>query len=140
MSDRKALRSPRIKAESEGEKLCVRESIWSTVIQFYLSPRSKADLESANSPSTRRGITESEPFLRILEFGLWCQYDWTYNSLVILLWTRLLPRQLTVALHTQWRIVIKGGKTVTVCRRGLAVEETKGEDDWRIMHQWALMS
>ncbi|GFT81916.1 hypothetical protein TNCV_3908901 [Trichonephila clavipes] len=48
------------------------------------------------------------------QFGLWCQCDWTYNSLAILairLWTRSLPRQLTVALHTQWRIVIKGGLT-----------------------------
>ncbi|GFX24423.1 hypothetical protein TNCV_992391 [Trichonephila clavipes] len=58
---------------------------------------------------------------RAIEFGLWCQCDWTYNSLAILLWTRSLPRHLTVALHTQWRIVIKGGKTATVGRRGLAV-------------------
>ncbi|GFW79179.1 hypothetical protein TNCV_2475861 [Trichonephila clavipes] len=34
---------------------------------------------------------------------------------------RSLPRQLTVALHTQWRIVLKGGKTTTVGRRGSAV-------------------
>ncbi|GFX48717.1 hypothetical protein TNCV_408241 [Trichonephila clavipes] len=57
---------------------------------------------------------------------------------------------MTVALHSQWRIVLKGGKTTTVGRRGSAVgacvghllvcEETGGVDDWRIMHQWALMS
>ncbi|GFX39205.1 retrovirus-related Pol polyprotein from transposon 412 [Trichonephila clavipes] len=35
-------------------------------------------------------------------------------------WTKSLPRQLTVALHTQWRIVLKGGKTTTVGRRGSA--------------------
>ncbi|GFW21432.1 hypothetical protein TNCV_1532561 [Trichonephila clavipes] len=62
---------------------------------------------------------------------------------------RSLPRQLIVALHIQWRIVIKGGKAATVGRKGLAVgacvrhlqvcEETRGEDDWRIMRQWALM-
>ncbi|GFV95898.1 retrovirus-related Pol polyprotein from transposon 17.6 [Trichonephila clavipes] len=34
---------------------------------------------------------------------------------------RSLPGQLTVALHTQWRIVLKGGKTTTVGRRGSAV-------------------
>ncbi|GFT85259.1 hypothetical protein TNCV_497121 [Trichonephila clavipes] len=37
------------------------------------------------------------------------------------MWTRSLPRQLTVALHIQWRIVIKGGKRATVGRKGLAV-------------------
>ncbi|GFV46893.1 hypothetical protein TNCV_4289721 [Trichonephila clavipes] len=72
-----------------------------------------------------------------------------HNCLAILLWTRSLPRQLTVTLHTQWRIVLKGGKTMTVGRRGSAVgacvghllvcEETGGVDDWRIVHQWALM-
>ncbi|GFY29925.1 hypothetical protein TNCV_4072381 [Trichonephila clavipes] len=31
--------------------------------------------------------------------------------------TKSLPRQLTVVLHTQWRTVIKGGKTATVGRR-----------------------
>ncbi|GFX76395.1 retrovirus-related Pol polyprotein from transposon 297 [Trichonephila clavipes] len=36
-------------------------------------------------------------------------------------WTKSLPRQLTVALHTQWRIILKGGKTTTVGRRGSAV-------------------
>ncbi|GFU96189.1 hypothetical protein TNCV_3499971 [Trichonephila clavipes] len=61
---------------------------------------------------------------------------------------RSLPRQLTIALDTQWRIVNKGGKTAKVGRRGLAVracvghllvcEETSGEDDWRLMCQWAL--
>ncbi|GFY01494.1 hypothetical protein TNCV_2606811 [Trichonephila clavipes] len=54
--------------------------------------------------------------------------------------------QLTVALHIQWRIVIKGGKTATVGRKGLPVGacvrhlqvcgETRGVDDWRIMRQW----
>ncbi|GFX75827.1 retrovirus-related Pol polyprotein from transposon 297 [Trichonephila clavipes] len=34
---------------------------------------------------------------------------------------RSLPEQLTVALHTQWRIVLKGGKTTTVGRRVSAV-------------------
>ncbi|GFX22796.1 hypothetical protein TNCV_2605381 [Trichonephila clavipes] len=72
------------------------------------------------------------------------------SGLDILLWTRSLPRQLFVALHTQWRIVLKGGKTTTVGRRDSAVgacvghllvcEETRGEDDWRIMRQLALMS
>ncbi|GFW75353.1 hypothetical protein TNCV_4190071 [Trichonephila clavipes] len=33
---------------------------------------------------------------------------------------RWLSRQLTVAIHTQWRIVLKGGKTMTVGRRGSA--------------------
>ncbi|GFW50486.1 hypothetical protein TNCV_2887891 [Trichonephila clavipes] len=37
------------------------------------------------------------------------------------MWTKSLPRQLTVALHTQWRIVLKGGKTTTVGRRDSAV-------------------
>ncbi|GFV80262.1 hypothetical protein TNCV_2573401 [Trichonephila clavipes] len=32
---------------------------------------------------------------------------------------RSLPRQLTVALHIQWRIVIKGGKMTTVGRKSL---------------------
>ncbi|GFW43831.1 retrovirus-related Pol polyprotein from transposon 297 [Trichonephila clavipes] len=53
--------------------------------------------------------------------GLWCQLDKTNNCLTILLWTRSLPGQWTVALHTQWRIVLKGGKTTTVGRRGSAV-------------------
>ncbi|GFT66865.1 hypothetical protein TNCV_996511 [Trichonephila clavipes] len=41
-------------------------------------------------------------------FRVSCQCDWTYNSLAMLLWTRSLPGQLTVTLHIQWRIVIKG--------------------------------
>ncbi|GFS76318.1 hypothetical protein TNCV_4668421 [Trichonephila clavipes] len=41
--------------------------------------------------------------------------------MAILLWTKSLPEQRTVALHTQWRIVLKGGKTTTVGRRGSAV-------------------
>ncbi|GFW98348.1 uncharacterized protein TNCV_1092261 [Trichonephila clavipes] len=53
--------------------------------------------------------------------GLWCQLDYANNCLTILLCTRSLPRQLTVALHTQWRIVLKGSKTTTVGRRGSAV-------------------
>ncbi|GFU25617.1 retrovirus-related Pol polyprotein from transposon 297 [Trichonephila clavipes] len=56
-----------------------------------------------------------------LASGLWCHLDQANNSLIILLWTRTLPRQLTVALRTQWRIFLKGGKTTTVSRRGLAV-------------------
>ncbi|GFT98058.1 hypothetical protein TNCV_3362651 [Trichonephila clavipes] len=32
----------------------------------------------------------------------------------MLLWTRSLPGQLTVTVNIQWRIVIKGGKMVTV--------------------------
>ncbi|GFV98414.1 hypothetical protein TNCV_623731 [Trichonephila clavipes] len=77
------------------------------------------------------------------QFRLWCQCDWTYNSLAM--WTRSLPGQLTVALHLQWRIVIKDGKMATVVF-GASVghlqvcEETRGEDDWRIMRHWALMS
>ncbi|GFT54779.1 retrovirus-related Pol polyprotein from transposon 297 [Trichonephila clavipes] len=39
--------------------------------------------------------------------------------LTILLWTKSLPEQRTVALRTQWRIVLKGGKTMTVGRRWL---------------------
>ncbi|GFU83401.1 hypothetical protein TNCV_1139101 [Trichonephila clavipes] len=35
---------------------------------------------------------------------------WTYNNPAILLWTRSFPMQLTVALHIQWQIVIKGDK------------------------------
>ncbi|GFT85242.1 hypothetical protein TNCV_496951 [Trichonephila clavipes] len=48
------------------------------------------------------------------------------------------------------RSVFRGGKRATVGRKGLAVgacvghlqvcEETREEDDWRIMRQWALMS
>ncbi|GFX13948.1 hypothetical protein TNCV_3422591 [Trichonephila clavipes] len=66
--------------------------------------------------------------------------------MAILLWTRSFPMQLTVALHIQWRIVIKGGKAVAVGRKGLSVgacvrhlqvcEETRGEDDWQILRQW----
>ncbi|GFS68457.1 hypothetical protein TNCV_4583911 [Trichonephila clavipes] len=54
--------------------------------------------------------------------------------------------QLTVVLHIQWRIVIKGGKAAAVGRKGLSVgacvrhlqvcEEIRGEDDWRILRQW----
>ncbi|GFS94752.1 retrovirus-related Pol polyprotein from transposon 412 [Trichonephila clavipes] len=49
--------------------------------------------------------------------GLWCQLDKTNNCLTILPWTKSLPGQRTVALLTQWRIVLKGGKTTTVGRR-----------------------
>ncbi|GFU22089.1 hypothetical protein TNCV_4300701 [Trichonephila clavipes] len=54
--------------------------------------------------------------------------------------------QPTVALHMQWRIVIKGGKTAALSRKGLSVgacvrhqqvcEEPRREDGWRIMCQW----
>ncbi|GFV49425.1 hypothetical protein TNCV_1634991 [Trichonephila clavipes] len=54
--------------------------------------------------------------------------------------------QLTVALHIQWRIFIKGGKAASVGRKGypvgacvrhlLVCEETKREDDMRILRQW----
>ncbi|GFX02166.1 hypothetical protein TNCV_1750511 [Trichonephila clavipes] len=51
--------------------------------------------------------------------GLWCRLDETSNCLTILLWTKSLPGQWTVALLTQWRIVLKGGNTTTVGRRWL---------------------
>ncbi|GFS51380.1 hypothetical protein TNCV_548661 [Trichonephila clavipes] len=53
-----------------------------------------------------------------------------YPTMEVHKWTKSLPRQLTVALHTQWRIVLKDGKTTTVGRRGsdvghlLVCEET----------------
>ncbi|GFT79126.1 hypothetical protein TNCV_3094791 [Trichonephila clavipes] len=46
--------------------------------------------------------------------------------MTILLWTKSLPGQRTVALHTQWRIVLKRGKTTTVGRRGSAVSAGVG--------------
>ncbi|GFX41816.1 hypothetical protein TNCV_389291 [Trichonephila clavipes] len=61
----------------------------------------------------------AQRFPKWIKFGLWCQRDWTNNSLAILLWTRGLPRQLTVALRTQWAIVFKGNKMATVGRKSL---------------------
>ncbi|GFT77173.1 hypothetical protein TNCV_1984611 [Trichonephila clavipes] len=58
------------------------------------------------------------------------------------MWTRSLPEKMTVVLHIQCRIVIKDGKIVTVvfgaCVGHLQVcEETRGEDNRRIMRQWS---
>ncbi|GFY06946.1 hypothetical protein TNCV_4090481 [Trichonephila clavipes] len=61
-----------------------------------------------------------------LASGLWCQLDLANNCLTILLWTRSLPRQRTVALHTQWRIVLKGGwKTREGERKGRRTRKRK---------------
>ncbi|GFV29728.1 hypothetical protein TNCV_3668201 [Trichonephila clavipes] len=47
-------------------------------------------------------------------------------------WTRSLPRQLTVALHTQWRVVLKGGTGGSGCKTVAAFADMGGSSSSRV--------
>ncbi|GFU13328.1 uncharacterized protein TNCV_3843281 [Trichonephila clavipes] len=87
------------------------------IIKFGLHA-SFVELESAKNALNEVHV-QLGFIIAYLASGLWCRLDETNNCLTILLWTKSLPRQRTVALLTQWRIVLKGGKTTTVGRRWL---------------------